>query len=1123
MYFAFPFARRFAVAFSLLLSSVSLLAQGGGSSIDGTVSDPTGAVLPGATVLLTDTATNVVLKTSTNAAGTYSFPSVAPGVYSIEVDGANFAAYRMSGVQVVIGQHATENAQLSPASSTTVTVDASGLSTLIDPQSNDLGTVIGPQSVEQLPLNDRNFLQLGLLSGAAQVNAGAANGSVAQTGHPSLSLNIAGNEPDYTMYVVNGLETLGSRAGNTSLNISTGAIDQFEVHYGFFMPDLGPNPGIVDVVTKGGGNAFHGEAYEFARTNQMEARNYFSLTGAGAPIPPGPYHQNQFGGEIGGPVLKDKLFFFANYEGYRQSQSAVVTAYTPTAAMFGGDFSTVGTPIYDPATFNPATGTRTQFDHNIIPAARISAASKALLAFYLPGASLANTPNNITGTPRTTLNSDQVTGRLDASFSQRNQVFAEGNWLNSPADNLGLFPGQGTAYPLDTELVNLGWNSTFSPTKVNELRLGMIRDSVYDEGLNVNGIQTALNITGTGDVNGVPGINVAGFTGFGTSTGLIGNLDNIYQIHDSFNWLKGNNQIKFGAEIAYLRTIQSSANANARGVFTFNDTYTAQLAPGGNGSYSTVPDTGNAFADFLLGDLTTGQSIAMPRTHVRWTTAYPYVQDTWKARPNLTVNAGLAWFGNTTPNPSGPDKTLFHSFDFTAGKPVFAALGQTNPEVYPMTLSNWAPRIGVSYQPGGHSDTSIRAGWGLYYTTQQAVNIQYAVVSQGITINNAISNTQPAPKYVLGQNVLPSVTIGQITQAQANSITGPIQYLSKTYRSPYISQWDFDVQHTFGTRYLVDVAYIGNAGYRLPLNYNPFDCSAPGPNLCIDANNPYNGKYTYMQEVDTIGFGNYNSLLVKFQRQFSHGFGLLANYNYSKALSASQEGSNGNLNQRRSCLPLCDYGPATYNVPQSLVISGVYELPVGHGRTFGTRMNGAVDSLLGGWDVDVITTMQKGNPVNLTAPNNTAWSPGVIRVNTYCDGRASLANKDLRSNGRYWLKPQIAGGTEAQGNCYVDPSLDPVNRTGPNNTLPDGARAAFGTTGFDSVTGPGLNNWDVGVHKVFSLYREAHFTLRGEFFNAWNHAQFANPVATVASNNFGQVTSTQHDAREIQIGGTLSF
>jgi hypothetical protein len=1111
-----------ALAFTvwLFISPIAVRAQSGSSSVQGTLTDVTGAVLPGAKVVLTNNLTGVALTATSDSSGSYSFPSVPPGVYSLDVSKEAFASYKISQFNVIVGQHANENASLNVSSTESVVVNASGLSNLLDPQSNDLGTVIGPQSVRQLPLNGRNFLQLGLLSGATQPTAGAANGSVAQTGHPYMSINIAGNQPDYTMYVVNGLQTLGSRAGNTSLNLSVGAIDQFEVHYGFFMPDMGTNPGIVDVVTKSGTNRLHGEAYEFVRTNQIQARNYFALTGAGVPIAPGPYHQNQFGFDFGGPVLKDRLFYFVNYEGYRQTQSSLQTAHTPTQAMFSGDFSQVGVNIYDPASFNSATGTRMQFPGNMIPAGRITPAAKALLAYYTPGSSLA-TSNNVTGIPKQTLNSDQFMGRVDYSLNARNQIFAQGNWLNSPANVPGLFPGQGTAYPLDTELVNLGWNWTLSSTKMNELRLGGIRDSVYDEGLPVSGLQQKLNITGTADPNGVPGIAITGFTGFGTSTGLIGNLDNNYQIDDGFNWLRGNHQIKFGAQIAYLRTIQSSANANARGVFTFNDTYTAQIASNGKGGYTPVANTGSAFADFLLGDLTNAQSIGMPRTHLRWTTAQPYVQDTWKIRPNLTANLALSWYGATSPNASGPDKNLIHGFDFNLGKPIFAALGQVSPSVYPMTLTNWAPRVGFSFQPGFSKNTVVRTGWGIYYTTQQAVNFQYAVVSQVISVNNAVSNTQPQPTYVLGTNALPSYQIGMITQAQADAITGPIQYLSQTNRSPYIEQWTFDVQRAFAQKYLLDVAYIGNASHRLALNWNPFDCSAPGSNICLDSNNPYNGKFTYMQEVNSIGYGNYNALLVKFQRQFSNGLSILANYTWSKALAASQEGSNGTLNQRRSCLPGCDYGPTTSNIPQSLVISAVWELPVGRGRRFANGMNPVLNGLAGGWDLDSIVTMQKGNPFTLTAPNNTAWSPGQIRVNTYCDGRAALGNKSVRANGHRWLKAQTVGQTEAQGACYVDPSRDPVNLTGPGGTLP--GRAAFGTTSFDSMTGPGLNNWDIGTHKSFSLYREMNFTIRGEFFNAWNHAQFANPVSAVASTTFGQVTSTQHDAREIQIGATFQF
>ena len=633
-------------------------------------------------MVLTNTSTGVALKVTTDGSGSYSFPSVPPGIFSLQISKEGFASYKISQFNVIVGQHATENASLNVASlSGVVVVDASGLSNLLETESNDLGTVIGPQSVKQLPLNGRNFLQLGLLSGATQPTAGGANGSVAQTGHPGMSINIAGNQPDYTMYVVNGLQTLGSRAGNTSLNLSVGAIDQFEVHYGFFMPDMGPNPGIVDVVTKSGSNQIHGELYEFVRTNQIEARNYFSInSNTGLPIPPGPYHQNQFGFDVGGPILKDRLFYFVNYKGYRQTQSAIVNAYAPTAAMFNGDFSQAGVSIYDPASYNPTTNQRTQFPGNVIPASRISSTAKALLAYYTAGSSLASKPNNVSGTPATTLNSDQFMGRIDFNLNSRNQIFAQGNWLNAPANNPGLFPGQGTSYPLDTELVNLGWNWTLSSTKVNELRLGGIRDSVYDEGLSVNGLQQKLNITGTEDPNGVPSIALTGYTSFGTSTGLIGNLDNVYQIDDGFNWLHGNHQIKFGAEIAYLRTIQSSANANARGVFNYNGNFTAQFPR--SGGFTAMTGTGNSFADFLLGDLTSGQSIGMPRTHLRWTTAQPYIQDTWKIRPNFTANLALSWYAATSPNPSGPDKNLIHGFDFVKGVPIFAALGQVNPAVY---------------------------------------------------------------------------------------------------------------------------------------------------------------------------------------------------------------------------------------------------------------------------------------------------------------------------------------------------------------------------------------------------------------------------------------------------------
>lgn len=1093
----------------LLAAGMRAKAQSVNSSIQGIVTDSSGGLIPGAQIALTNESTGTRLNTQSDGSGNYSFPSVPPGFYSMQAVKTGYATYKISHFSVIVGQHATEDVVLSVSSVTqTVTVEANGLSNLLDTQSDDLGNVIGPQSVSQLPLNGRNYLQLGLLSGTTQSNGGPSNHAVAQTGHPGMSINIAGNEPDYTMYLINGIQTVGSRAGNSSLNLSVAAINQFEVHYGFFMPDMGTNPGIVDVITKSGTNQIHGELYEYVRTNQMEARDYFS------PTPPGPYHQNQFGASVGGPILHNRLFYFANYEGYRQNESAFVGAYAPTQAMFNGDFSGLNTPIYDPSTYNAKTGLRQQFPGNKIPSDRINSTVKQLLTYYLPGSSLADKPNNIGGNPEKTLDSDQATGRIDLNPNDRNQIFAQGSWLNAPETERGLFPFQGTAYPLDTEYVALGWTSTLSASKVNALQLGVVRDSVFDQGVSIPGIQDKLGITGTSDGNGVPGININGYAGFGTSTGLLGDIDNSYQVHDSFNWLHGNHQIKFGAALNYIRSVQSSANLNARGIFNFNDTYTAQTKLGAGGKVSQVAGTGNSFADFLLGYPANAHSQGMPPTHFSWTEIEPYVQDTWKLRRDLTANLALAWYGSTSPKPLGKDRNLIHGFDFSTGQETFAALGTADPQVYPMTMTNFAPRIGLAWQPRFAKNTVIRGGWGLYYTTQMDFGAQYAIVSQIITVNNQVSNAanQPQPTYILGVNVLPPVTVGQITAAQVPTIHGSILYEDAKTRTPSVSQWNVDVQHTFGRSYLLDVAYIGNDSHHLAKLYNPLDCSVPGSQVCDTDAEPFYPQFTFMQDMSSLGYGSYNAMLVKFQRQFAQGLTLLANYTWAKSLSNGNVGNNGTLSQDKSCLQ-CDKGLSPSNVPQSLVVSAVWDLPVGRDMRYGTNMNRLLNGVIGGWSVDAIATMQKGNPFTVTAPNHVAWPADQIRADRYCNGRSELRNKNLRTNGLYWIETGSVSAVSSP--CFVDPATDPHN----TSDVP----WSFGTSGFDILTGPGLNNWDMGIHKAFPIHETMRFVIRGEFFNAWNHAQFDNPDSNVASPTFGQVNATQHPARQVQVGGTLTF
>jgi hypothetical protein len=1086
---------------ALFLMGHGVVAQSISSAVNGAATDETGAAIPGAAVTLTNVNTGVSLTGTTDASGNYSFPLVPLGYYNLVVAKPGFATYKLNNFNVVVGQRATEDVKMSVASAKQeVTVNAGALADLLQPESNDLGTVIGTQTVAQIPLNGRNFLQLGFLAGGVTFPSGEAASSINQTGNDTqkgnriTAINVVGNEPDFTMYLVNGIQTVGTRAGNSSLNLSVSAIDQFEVHYGFFMPDLGPNPGIVDVVTKAGTNKFHGEAFEYFRNTNLIAKDYFS----GAPAP---YHQNQFGGAIGGPIVKDKLFFFFNYEGYRETLALTSNLLVPTPAEAAGDFSAAGFNIYNP--YNVVGGQRQQFSYmgrlNVIDPALINKSSAAALAYYGTSSLPVVNGTNYHVNPKFSQTTDQYTGRFDYNLNSKNNFFFQGTYLNSPETSPGAFRDQGTQFPLDTEYGAIGWNATYGANKVNEARIGWTRNSVFSVGYVDPGVQSALGITGTADTSGLSNINITGLAGFGAGSGTLGDVDNSYQVHDAFNWLIGKHQIKFGADIAYVRTVDSSANISARGGINFQNQFTTMLNctnPPNNPNFCG----GNAFADFLLGTPAGGEAKGMPPTHYRWTTAQPYIQDTWKVTPKFTANLALAWYGTTSPNPVGNNKNFIHGFNFNTGILTFAALGQMNPEVYPMTMTNWAPRIGFSYQID--PKTVVRGGWGLYYTTQEMVNVQYSVVSQFITVDNTFSNTGLAtPTYVFGQNLFPpqGATVGVITQAQANSITAPLQYLSETQRSPYVYQYNLDVERTFGP-YLVDIAYIGNAAHRLPVNYNPFDCSAPDF-TCVNTRIPYNQKYPYAQEVDSIGYSNYNGLIAKFQRQFTNGLSFIASYTYSKSLADAQQGGNTNNNQMKSCFQ-CDYGMATYNVPQAVNIGAVWDIPYGRGRRFGSSVNKTIDLVAGGWNLDVITNFQKGTPFNFTEPNHTLWTPGNTRPNRFCNGRNELANKDVRNNGHVWF----------QTSCFA------ASYTSTTDVL-----HAFGNTYFDPLTGPGIDNWDLAVHKDFAIYRDVKFGLRGEFFNALNHADFSNPDSGVADANFGKITTTQHLPRVIQVAGKITF
>jgi hypothetical protein len=1078
------------------LISLHCLAQSGASVVEGLVQDSTGAIIQNCAVILKNAETGAKSETHTNTDGVYAFLSVQPGIYSLDVQKEGFKSYSIENFKVTVSERATQNIVLGLGSiSTTVSVDASGSGTLWEPTSNELGTLIESESVRSLPLNGRDFLQLGLLSGAAQTSGTTVSDfTTLQVGHPDRTIIIGGIEQDLTGFLIDGMSTAGSRLGQSSLNLSVAAIDQFKIHEGFFLPSQGPNSaGVVSVVTKGGSNRFHGEAFEFVRNTVFDTREYFDKPGA----QPSPFHRNQFGGAVGGPILRNRAFFFGHYEGRRQVLSNTAKATIPSSKMFGGDFSELSTPIYDPATTDPVTGKRQAFADNQIPLKRINGMAKKLMAYYVSASSYSS--QNLVGNPVTTDNYDQYGGRIDWSLNVKNNLYGQYVSENSPSENAALFPLAGYGFPLNTKLVMMQWTSTLTPHLVNEFRVGWIRPKVFTAGDTETDIQGKLGFTGTADPDGLPGIFLSGFNvsgataatpSFGRSQGLIGNIDNQYQMHEGMNLLKAKHEISFGVDLNYIRTVQESSNFYSRGGVYFNPIYTAQLTLNSTGTLEPVTGTGNSFADFLLGMPQSGTVTSMPRTNFRWTATTPYVQDTWRILPSLTLNFGLGWNLSTPPNAVGSNSKYPHAFDFKTGKVEYAALGAVSPQVYSIDLNNFAPRVGISWQPGFLHGMIIKAGAGIYYPAENAIYELFAITAPGVAIVQSITNTSAASAtYELGKNVFPPMTQTTITQSFADNVSGTLFSLDKNLRTTTIPQWSLSIQRNLTKSTIAEIDYIGSQARKLPIRWNADDCSVAGSLICDASVRPYK-QFKYIYAMADEGSSSYNAMVAKLQRQFSSGLSFVANYTWSKVLSNTEQGGAPvGLNQRGVCLS-CDKGMAGYNVPQRLVASSIWNLPLGKGQQYMSGASPLVDRIVGGWTLDTIATFAKGNPFTVLAASSTSMDPMTqYRANQLCDGRSSLKNKNVRTNGHYWFDTS----------CFATPATNYFGNSAPN-----------------IITGPGVNNWDIGAGKLITFGEAMNMQFRADAFNAFNHAQFQNPDSTMTDTNFGRITTTG-SSREFQL------
>ncbi len=1101
-----PAVRTFLALSLFCLAGALAFAQTNTSTIAGVITDQSGGAVPDATVAITDAANGQVRTTHSSASGDYTVPQLPPGRYDLKVEAKGFQTAVSSNVTLDIAQRARVDITLQ-VGSTNSTIEVGAHADVLDTDTASLGQTITTKPIEDLPLNGRNYLTLGALSPGvlpqipnSQAGAGANQSFVAQTTErPDRSIYVGGQRESSTSYLFDGAELRNPRVGETSISPSLDAVQEFKIQRNFFQAEFGNSPGIINVASRGGSNEWHGSAFEYVRNDFFDAKNFFS------PVVE-PFKRNQFGGSLGAPILKDKLFFFLNYEGIRQHLGQVQRILVPDQTLLSGNFA--GQPtIYDPTTYNPATQTRTPFLNNQIPASRFNQVALNYLKYIPPPNGPLVQGANLVGTPTQTLNDDQDNVRVDYIINSKNSLFGRQSWENAPISPASLLPlgGQVVSESGENELIQL--TSTISPSTVNVFRAYHNYANLFGTQIpTANNLAAQLGFTGlsSSPLNyGLPQVSITGYAGFGGAGLTQGNKLNNYDLTDSFSWIKGPHSLKFGAEIRQSRLLLDSDNG-ARGAFGFNATWTAALNPA---TGLPASNSGNAVADYLLGYPTSASgAVGTSLTHFRYYTTNVYAQDDWKLTPSLTLNLGLRYEFVTPPTAEDADLSHVSGFSFATGQQLFPVLGQIRKSIVEADHANFAPRLGVAYNPTWAKTWTFRAGGGFYYDQTQLNETQFTTNSPPTYGQQSLNYTGGGlPPSQLGLNVLPVTAPAPITP-QYQTPKGTLLFEEETRgKTPREYMWTASIQKSFASNWVLETAYVGTAGRFLSKRFNADSDTVPGvlysavpgtirfPNL---AGILYSSK---------AGASSYNALEVKLEKRFTSGWNILSAYTYSHSIDNDSGDAGGTPNLNPSNFQL-DRGSSAFDIRHRWVTSVLYELPVGKGKRFLGSASAWQDALVGGWQINFITTYSSGLSTLVTSPDLS----GVVFINQRANATGINPGSSFSLNGQT-VSPGNNFGSTNRGLYWINPNS--FAETGP---------LQLGNSGRNVITGPSSWNTDLSMFKQFHLYERAALTLRGEFFNIFNNVRFDTPNLDTSSPAFGTLVSAE-PARIIQVALRLQF
>ena len=1117
---------RFLVGLLLTLTcSLIAWAQVDTATVTGTVRDTTGAVLPNATVTARETDTGISTAATSDNNGNFVITPLKIGRYSVTAEATGFRTETRENIVLDVQQNLRLDFQLHVGSVAQV-AEVTSQAPLLETETASLGDVVTAQQVEELPLNGRRYTDLAeLTSGVSKVIEGPVNGGSTPTnGNAGGSFAVNGTRGDQNNFILDGIDNNSNDNGDVAVLSSVDAIAEFKIETSNYSPEFGRSGGaVINATTKSGTNSFHGEAWEFLRNQAFDASQY----GFGSNLPKAPYKQNQFGGTFGGPIKKDKAFFFLDYEGTRihQAQSDIVTV--PTDGSFGtsneklGDFSGIldlsapsgvdaarrpvyANEIYQPFATCTVSGVSVRqgfgFDcnnnpipgqANIIPAgySGLSSVGLAYAALY-PAPNLPGTANNYAVNAPGYEQTDQMDARADENLTSKIQLFQRFSLIEDTRFQAPVFSGvaDGGNYntgnrPLDTQGLVLGLTDSITSNLVDSFRVGFNRVHYISNSpaYGQNYPPASLQVPGVPNnplINGLTWFAPSGYNGLGepTYTPTRSTSQDI-QLNDTLSWVHGKHLIKVGPQVRFdqFNLLQIG---QPRGNLSFSGQFTSDSGTLGDGS-------GNGLADMLLG---------IPVTSVISTTTYfgnrqhtygAFVEDNYKATSNLTFDLGLR-YDYATPIYEAHNRES--NFDYTTGTIIPAGTAGYPDKLATPHKDNFAPRVGMAYTPFKSKPLVVRAGFGRFFVFYE------------IRTGDPLELDYNLPFFYEPTFNSDGITPSQVTLATgfpalnpANAPFAGVTSQDWNPETPVYDQWNLDLEYQLPGNILITPAYVGTKGTHLQVLRDPNQI--PTPQATYDASLAPYPQFGTFAAIENRGDSTYNAFQLKVEKRTSHGLYLLSAFTYSKAINDQPEICCNSPWPQDSYNIAAEKGLADFDNRERWVTSVDYALPVGKGQMF-LNQGGVTDAVLGGWHLGGIITLRSGFPFSPQIgfdPSNTG-SPGLQRSN------------------------QIGNGHLANPSPYLWFNVNDF-------PVPNCPNGCFGDAGKNILEGPGETTADLSARKFFNLTERVNLEFRAELFNAFNHPIFSqpDPFITDGPGAAGVITSTVIPQRQVQFALKLHF